>query len=162
MTSLPLDVLGEIIGHTDLPTALCWEILSHDVLLFVRNRVYRSIRLTSQNIRPFVDHALPLLRFTRAVEVSTGTTVDVTPLMRVADIICLLRAILDHSVLESFNYQGAGNTPEIRELALHISRMSSLQWLGLDIFVVSPSMAYVVDLLSASNLRRLNLVIVNE
>ncbi|KAH8813469.1 hypothetical protein DL96DRAFT_1821257 [Flagelloscypha sp. PMI_526] len=162
MTPLPLDILGELFQHTDLPTALFCASLSRAVLPFVRRRIYHSIQLTRQNIKSFLSNALHLLRFTRSLQLFTGGGLRFSNRMHSHDIIRLLRSVLEFGVLQSLDYHGPHDRVLIRGLVLRISRMPSLQWLGSELSIKSLGMDHVLDILSTPKLRRLTFNVVDE
>ncbi|KAH8813413.1 hypothetical protein DL96DRAFT_1685263 [Flagelloscypha sp. PMI_526] len=152
MALLPPDVLSEILRHSNLSTALRCGSLSRTVLPIAQKRIYDSIILNEGNFASFLDRALPLLRFTRFIDLSTFRGFDSLDLIR------FFRAILDHDVLEGFEYNYTQIRKEINELIFQVSNMSSLQWFGLKITSIGFRIdEFMLSLLLTPKLRRLSL-----
>ncbi|KAH8813391.1 hypothetical protein DL96DRAFT_1821195 [Flagelloscypha sp. PMI_526] len=155
MSPFPPDVVGEILP---ISTAIRCATVSHVFLPIARKRIYHRVLITGKNIKPFVSDASHLLCFTRIVRVVNFPALG-SYYLRSSEFDSFLESIAYHAVLVKLDYDGRTDE-STRELILRVSKLPSLEWLGVNLELGSEFIGdSSLKLLSTPKLRRLSLLL---
>ncbi|KAH8798750.1 hypothetical protein DL96DRAFT_1638585 [Flagelloscypha sp. PMI_526] len=153
MSSLPVDVLGEIVSWVSVSEAVKYTTLSRAILPACQRRIYYDLLLNWREILRFTSNAAHLLHFTRILRLDIQFIETLS--IHSSNIQKLLKIILEHAVLERLEYEGEGDA-SIWELILQVSCLPSFVWLGISLDCRTEADDNALRLLRSVKLRHLD------
>ncbi|KAH8797118.1 hypothetical protein DL96DRAFT_1642634 [Flagelloscypha sp. PMI_526] len=153
MSSLPIDVLSEIVSWVSVSAAVKYATLNRAILPACRRRIYYDVLLSWRKLRRFMSHASHLLHITRILRLDNSLLPPLS--IQSSDTQKLLKIILKHAVLERLEYQGKGDG-SMWDLVLQVSCLPSFVWLGISLDCTTEVDDYALRFLRNFRLRQLD------